>query len=270
MNDTCQTKYPILLVHGVGFRDLSRPLYWGRIPYALTEHGASVFYGGQDSWATIEENGAFLAKRIEAICRETGAEKLNIIAHSKGGLDARMAITSCHMAHRVASLTTVSTPHRGSKTIDMLLQAPKRVFNLAAFAVNNWSRLCGDHKPDFLAVCEQFSAAYMVSFNRSNPDAEGVFYQSLAGVMRRPFSDFFLWIANAVVSHIEGENDGLVSLSSARWGARCIELRGASGRGVSHLDEIDGRRLPLRLDSGVCDIVDVYLYIAEDLKNRGY
>ena len=65
MNDSCQTKYPILLVHGVGFRDYKRPLYWGRIPGALSERGATLFYGEQDSWATIEENAAVLAERIE-------------------------------------------------------------------------------------------------------------------------------------------------------------------------------------------------------------
>ena len=30
-----RTKYPILMLHGVGFRDLKWPLYWGRIPAAL-------------------------------------------------------------------------------------------------------------------------------------------------------------------------------------------------------------------------------------------
>ena len=29
---SCQTKYPIVLIHGAGFRDLKWPVYWGRIP----------------------------------------------------------------------------------------------------------------------------------------------------------------------------------------------------------------------------------------------
>ena len=41
MDDRCKTRYPILLLHGAGFRDLKRPLYWGRIPGALEAHGAA-------------------------------------------------------------------------------------------------------------------------------------------------------------------------------------------------------------------------------------
>lgn len=51
-----RTKYPILMLHGVGFRDLKWPLYWGRIPAALRAMGAALYYGQQDSWARVEEN----------------------------------------------------------------------------------------------------------------------------------------------------------------------------------------------------------------------
>ena len=44
MDDRCKTRYPILLLHGAGFRDLKRPLYWGRIPGALEAHGAALYY----------------------------------------------------------------------------------------------------------------------------------------------------------------------------------------------------------------------------------
>ena len=40
--------------------------------------------------------------------------KVNIIAHSLGGLDARQMLTHLGMGSRVASLTTVGTPHRGT------------------------------------------------------------------------------------------------------------------------------------------------------------
>ena len=42
----CETRYPILLVHGTGFRDVKGISYWGRIPKALKAHGAAVFFGG--------------------------------------------------------------------------------------------------------------------------------------------------------------------------------------------------------------------------------
>lgn len=267
------TKYPILMLHGVGFRDLKWPLYWGRIPGVLSGMGAELFYGQQDSWARVEDNAKTVKARIRQILDETGAEKVNIIAHSKGGLEARMAASSLGMGGQIASITTIGTPHWGSKTIDRLLKAPDSLFNIAAFAVDNWIGLIGDTKPDFFAVCRDFSTAWAEQFNRANPDVPGVYYQSFAGVMRSPLSDVNLSTANLIVKLIEGENDGLVSVESARWGERFTQLRGRTNRGVSHYDEIDFRRAPLSAKDdgdGVADICGVYRQIVTDLAARGF
>ena len=118
----CETKYPLLLVHGIFFRDWERLSYWGRIPQALGRVGASVFYGGQQSSASLEASAAELAARIRGVLAQTGAEKVNIIAHSKGGLDARYAISRLGMGPQVASLTTVNTPHWGSALATKLMR----------------------------------------------------------------------------------------------------------------------------------------------------
>lgn len=268
---SCATRYPIVLIHGAGFRDLKWPVYWGRIPRALEDRGAAVFYGLQDCWGSVETNAAAIAARIDAILAETGAEKVNLIAHSKGGLDARMAASSLGCGPKIASLTTIATPHRGSKTVDRLLRFPKGVFRLAAFAVDNWIRLIGDKKPDFLRVCQGFSTEAMERFNRENPDVPGVFYQSYACVMTHPLSDVNLSTANFVLNRIEGPNDGLVSLESAAWGESHV-LRSGVLRGISHLDAIDLRRAPFtrKRGEGVGDICSVYVQIVEDLKRRGF
>ena len=267
----CRTKYPIVLIHGAGFRDLKWPVYWGRIPGALERRGARVIYGLQDCWASTETNAREIVHRIDAILRETGAEKVNLIAHSKGGLEARMAASSLQAGDRIASITTIATPHHGSRTIDRLFSAPKVLFDLAAFAVNNWIRVVGDRKPDFLEVCRGFTTERMAAFNRENPDVPGVFYQSFGCVMSRPLSDINLSTANFVLDRIEGENDGLVSLTSAQWGDNFTVLRGNTHRGISHLDAIDLRRRPFsrKGGEGVRDICDVYVAIAADLKARG-
>ena len=88
----CATKYPILLVHGVFFRDSKTLNYWGRIPDDLTVNGATVFYGHQHSAASVADCAEELAQRIRDIVAETGCEKVNVIAHSKGGLDMRYAL----------------------------------------------------------------------------------------------------------------------------------------------------------------------------------
>ncbi len=267
------TKYPILLLHGAGFRDLKWPLYWGRIPAALTGMGAELHYGLQDCWARVEVNAGTIRARIRQILEETGADKVNIIAHSKGGLEARMAASSLGMGGQIASITTVGTPHHGSKTVDKLLKAPDSLFNIASFAVNNWIGLIGDTKPDFYAVCRDFSTEYAERFNRENPDVPGVFYQSFAGVMKTPLSDVNLSTANLVVKLIEGDNDGLVSVESARWGEKFTLLKGRTNRGVSHYDEIDFRRSPLsrkKSGEGVRDVCEVYKGIVADLGARGF
>ncbi len=269
---SCATRYPLLLIHGAGFRDLKYPVYWGRIPGALEQRGAKIYYGEQDCWGSTATNARSIAQRIDAILVETGCEKVNIIAHSKGGLDARMAISSLGYGAKVASLTTVATPHHGSQTLDKLYSLPRSIWNIAAFAVNNWIRLVGDKKPDFLELCRGLTTDAAEEFNRNNPDVPGVFYQSFACVMGSPLSDINLSTANAILNRLEGPNDGLVSVTSAFWGTEWNILRSNGSRGISHLDAIDLRRAPLTRKKGenVSDICDVYVDIARDLKRRGY
>ena len=270
MDERCKTKYPVLLVHGAGFRDLKLPLYWGRIPGVLQDHGAEVFFGGQDAWGSTRENAKMLVQRIEELCRQTGSEKLNLIAHSKGCLEARMAASSLGAGDRIASITTIATPHHGSRTISRLFRLPKPLFSAAAFAVNFWMRLVGDRSPDYLASCQDLSEETAERFNAENPDVPGIRYCSYACCMRGPLSDLSLWLSYLVVRHFEGPNDGLVSVSSASWG-ETILLQGAGRRGVSHSDAIDLRRhaLSKREGSGVREIPEVYVQILEDLKSSG-
>lgn len=46
--------------------------------------------------------------------------KFHIIAHSMGGLDSRYLITHLGGSHRIASLTTIATPHFGSPIADVV------------------------------------------------------------------------------------------------------------------------------------------------------
>lgn len=43
----CSTRYPLLLVHRVGFEDLQYFNYWGRIPRELARYGADIYYGNR-------------------------------------------------------------------------------------------------------------------------------------------------------------------------------------------------------------------------------
>ncbi len=265
-------KYPILLVHGMGFRDYKHINYWGRIPKVLENLGCTVFYGNQDSNGDIETNGKFLANRIDDIIKETGAEKVNIIAHSKGGLDSRYAISVLGAGNKVASLSTISTPHHGSKTVDWLMKFPDPLIRFVGFCTDCWFRLLGDKKPNSYRIFRAFTTTAAAQFNANTPDYDGILYQSYAFVMKKPTSDFFMWLPNLVVGKIEGENDGLLSPDSVKWGNFKGIYRGAGKRGISHCDEIDLRRRPLskKAADGVSDIVDVYKEIVSDLINNGF
>lgn len=268
-NLNCRTRYPILLVHGTGFRDWKGIGYWGRIPKLLRERGAQVYFGGQDGWATVEENAKALARRMDEVLAETGCEKLHLIAHSKGGLDARCLLSSLGYGDRVASLTTISTPHHGSKTMDFLYGLPQWVFRLAGFFVNAWYRFIGDKNPDFCSVCFQFTTAWAAEFNRQNPDVPGVLYQSYAGAMSSFRSDVFMWWQSLLLGWIEGENDGLVTVESARWTGFQGVWRGTGNRGMSHMDEIDFRRRPLKGRDGPVDPAECYIELVSRLRDLG-
>lgn len=268
-DQSCHTRYPILLVHGAGFRDWKRIGYWGRIPELLRQRGAEVYFGQQDGWATVEENAKHLARRVEEVLAETGSEKLNLIAHSKGGLDARYLVSSLGYGDRAASLTTVSAPHHGSRTMDVLDRLPQWVFRLIGFFVNGWYRLIGDRNPDFCGACRQFTTAWAEEFNRRNPDVPGVLYQSYAGAMSRASSDIFMWWSNLIIGRMEGENDGLVTVESAQWTNFGGVWQGTGNRGVSHMDEVDFRRRPLKGRDGPVDLTERYAALVGELRERG-
>lgn len=264
-------KYPVLLVHGMGFRDSKYIGYWGRIPKMLEELGCKVYFGYQDSNADIETNGEHLAKQIAEILEDSGAEKVNIIAHSKGGLDSRYAISSLNMGEVVASLTTISTPHHGSKSIDILMKLPSPLIKFICFFVDCWFRLLGDKKPNTYRTLCAFTTNSASNFNSKNADFDGVFYQSYAFVMKKATSDMFLCLSHMVVKAIEGENDGLLTPDAVKWGNFKGIYRGVGNRGISHCDEVDMRRKPLskKQGDGVADILDIYKEIASDLTRLG-
>lgn len=263
----CQTKYPLIMVHGIGFRDLSYFNYWGRAPRYLKQSGATIYYGHQKAWGTIEENAAAIAQTIDRALTETGAAKVNLIAHSKGGLDCRYVITHLGYADKVASLTTMSTPHRGSELVDFLNRLPKPVFLKLTQILDRSFAAFGDDHPDAYASAQQLSPAYCRDFNEHTPDAEDVLYQSYASVMRWSFSDSLLFFPHLLLWFMTGErNDGLVTESSAQWGNYLGTLKSKTLRGISHGDMIDLKREDIK----GFDSIEVYQRIVEELKKKGY
>lgn len=268
INQECHTRYPILLVHGVFFRDFRFFNYWGRIPAELIKNGAVIYYGNQHSAASVERCGEELTRRIKEIIQETGCEKINIIAHSKGGLDSRYAISACEAAEYVASLTTVNTPHRGCIFADYLLEkVPDKICCFIANKYNAALKKFGDSNPDFMEAVQDLTASSCIKLNEKLPDDSRVFYQSVGSKMNYASSGRFpLNMSYPLVKHFDGECDGLVSVGSMKWGNNFIYLNVPKGRGISHGDMIDLNRENI---AGF-DVMEFYVNLVRGLKERGF
>lgn len=254
------TRYPIFLIHGLNCRD-DRPFeYFGRIPSYLEGQGVRVYLGGQDAAGSIEGNARQLEKRLEEILRREGGGKVNIIAHSKGGLEARYLISTLGMASCVASLTTLCTPHQGSRTAKYWC-SKKKLMRFYACAANRFWRLLGDEAPDSERALRQLTPAYVKSFNQKNPDSPLVYYQSFGARLTPSGEDLLMLLFRRLVFLQDGENDGLVAPERAHWGV----YRGTV-ENISHQDLVDSRK---RDAKGFC-MTRFYGRLIQDLAKRGF
>lgn len=259
----CQTRYPIILVHGISIRDSWSISSWGRIPKYLSRGGADVYLGQTQAWASYKTNAKHIRDKVDEILLKTGKSKVNIIAHSKGGVDARYAIAQLDLGEKVASLTTVSTPHRGTCAADMAMQAgiPESGFKLADFLAG----LFGDSDPQVNEAIRELSRENMERFNEQVKDVKNVYYQSYGARMLKA-SDDPLFPYN-LVKKIEGDNDGLIAVDSMRWGdfQQIVEAKDGKS-GISH-GQISG--IPGDMAANT-NVALYYVRWVEALKARGF
>jgi triacylglycerol lipase len=223
-------RFPIVLAHGIARFDVlleilkkklklpdtelgERFHYFKGIKPHLEAQGFTVFHPNQDFAGSVTLRSGQLKQRVEEALSQTGAQKVHIIAHSMGGLDARHMIVDLGMAERVASLTTIGTPHRGTVLADhalnhggmLLLDVLQRVIKVDGFVDLT------------IASCEEF--------NRRAEDAEArnpVVYQTYASAedFRRVFAPLIpSWL---FIREHAGRNDGLVPFASQQWTEQLI------------------------------------------------
>lgn len=231
------TRYPIVLVHGLGMKDTFYMRSWGRIDRVLRARGCTVYKSNVDAFGTVENNAAQLKAEIAAILAQTGAEKVNLIAHSKGGLDAKHMIQHLNMEAHVASLTTLCTPHSGSPIASLILCAPDFLVKIAAFWIDLFWRLMGDEHPDSLAACRELQRVEQPELDAVQV-AQGVLCQSFSSSVKRGKSDFVMGIPLLFSRFIEKNRitDGIVPRDSAIFG----NYRGECVDGsVSHTEIVD-------------------------------
>ncbi len=103
---------PVLLVHGLG-EDASM---WKKWEELLTNDGIQyhtvTFQESDDRCGTALAHALELGKRIDEISRSNPSGQVNIVGHSKGGIDARVYLANGTQS--VANLIMIGTPNNGT------------------------------------------------------------------------------------------------------------------------------------------------------------
>jgi triacylglycerol lipase len=242
-------RHALVLLHGVlGFDEIGlgwrRHAYFRGVAERLEGLGARVHRPRLPASASVAER----ASRLVRVLRDFDGGRVNVIAHSMGGLDARYAISRLGLANRVVSLTTIGTPHLGTPLADLgtgladLLQLKRvlrRVMKLDAF----WD----------------LTTTNMAAFNRDVPNAKQVAYASVVartpeGARMHPL----LKPAYLYLSVSSGANDGLVPVISQRWGDVMAEIE------ADHWAQIGWSQ------SSDFDAPALFEEIARELRARGF
>ena len=235
-NNGMPCKYPIVLVHGIAAKQLKILNAFGKIGDKLKESGERVFVARTDGFGRISTNAEQLKRYVLEVKKLTGAERVNIIAHSKGGLDTRFMITELDMEDSVASLTTLCTPHKGSVIASKIWLLPKPIKKFIAFFIDGFYKvLLKDETPDSMGACEELrlkdESEDTLCFSHK------VYCQSYSSTLQKGRDCFIMGLPMKIYKHYENiENDGLVSSDSAKFAnyrGECLDIS------VSHVQIID-------------------------------
>lgn len=252
-----QTKYPIVLAHGLmGFGDVLEVDYFYRVPASLSQDGAQVFVTAVSALNNSEQRGEQLLQQVEQIIALTGSEKVNLIGHSQGAQSIRYVASL--RPDLVASVTSVGGVNFGSPVADVVRQGlipGSKLEGIAKTAFDAFGRLIAllsgnRHLPqDALGALESLTTEGALAFNQKYPEGlpaeqcqqgpmyanNGVYYFSWSGtrVLTNIFdpSDAALAITAML---IPGDSDGLVSQCSSHLG---YVLK--NNYRMNHLDEVN-------------------------------
>lgn len=280
-----QTKYPIVLMHGLfGFDKLFGAYdYFYGIPQGLSSGGATVYETEVTQVGNSVTRGNQVIAQLDNLCAVYGYTKFNLIAHSQGGIDARYV--AAVRPDLVASITTIATPHAGTPVADGIISlAPpgSTLGKLVDSFIDALGSLIGAASgsadvQDAVASLGQLSTAGSAQFNAQYPAGapssscgsgtevvNGIHYFSFGGtsVLTNGYdpSDPLMGIASLFFNG--AASDGLVGQCSSHWGTVIRD-----NYSWNHLDEVN-QILGLR---GVfaSDPVEVYRTQANRLKGIG-
>ncbi len=258
------TRFPILLAHGFDASQedaLTNRWAFYQVKETLEADGHGVCAATVPPYDSVANRAEHLKEAVDQCLAAAGVEKLNIIAHSMGGLDSRYLISNMGYGDRVASLTMISTAHQGTNVADFILNlTPGVVDPVVNKLAELWGRTFTDlsDDADVRAALVALSEAEAPAFNAANPDDDRVYYQSWAGIStvfgiesRSKWADVCdgkLHISDGTADRMHFTikplgpiaahglqrlvTDGMVPVTSAKWGdfQGCIP--------ADHMDEV--------------------------------
>ena len=122
------------------------------------------------------------------------------------------------LTSRVASLSTIATPHRGSPNADLLVGPAPGLLKLRSIVYGALSRALAVFGLDTGAL-GNLTTAYARQFNEEHPDIGNTPCYCYAGdgAESYPLRVTSAYIRNVGWARDERENDGLVRVASASW-----------------------------------------------------
>jgi triacylglycerol lipase len=252
--ESLQLKNPIVLVHGLGARSTYGPIeYFYGLNKLLKDAKNELLIVNLTSWHTIEHRASQLKEQIEKVFPEG---QINLVGHSMGGLDARFLTSQLGFADRVTSVTTIGTPNRGTSVGDIATGLlPSSMF----VAADHFLKLMDSSSGAFRQITREYCRG---EFATLTPNAPQVAYYSATSAIASPVmlnSLPVFWLTNKILSKLEGDNDGFVSVESAMWGDHICTY---SGDHYSQIGQFLGRARGM-------DYMKFYKEIFSHLKKEG-
>ncbi|KAN0053370.1 hypothetical protein ACTA71_009820 [Dictyostelium dimigraforme] len=222
-------KYPLILSHGLfGFSRLGPLVYFNNIIQPLKLYGIKCEATTVHPTDSIKNRSLDLYKQMNEIMKKYNTDHCHFLAHSMGGLDSRYLISHLDQNQSVLSLTTLSTPHRGSYIAKWSIENITERFYFEKFikAIGVPFEAIANLTPDYLQT----------DFNPNVLDQPHVTYYSY-GAYKDSISNVFtpLYFFHDILTKKEGKNDGLVSLTSAKWGEQFKVISNCDHRDLINL-----------------------------------
>ena len=187
------TRYPIVLVGGID----DTPVFdWNpNIAAAIEAGGGIAFHVSPSAWQPTPRRAADLWASLTSLKRTSGAEKLNLVCYAVGGIDCRYLVSAgglfamdatqrAEVIASIASITTISTPHRGTRVADaaiLALQSSTTVEVLQTiFGVTAPAVIPDD--ATLVKTLHGLTVDALTAFDAATPDEPSIYGQSFAGV----------------------------------------------------------------------------------------